>query len=107
MTVILFPLPPYKMTTNETPLAEYAPRGPTEKERKELRQWIKKTGICAEPDDWSETSWITVFDRYCTDCPGYSGKVMIVLWGGGPDCITVFTWKDGTIRHDSSHADCN
>ncbi len=28
-----------------------------------------------------------------TGCPGYVGRVMCVVWDGGPDTTEVFTWN--------------
>jgi len=54
-------------------------------------------------DDWSQCAWIAVFDDYITDCPGYAGRVMSVLWGAAPDTCSVFTWDDrGNLVHESS-----
>ena len=38
-----------------------------------------------------------VHENYTTDCPGYQGPVGIIIWGGSPSWITVFTRGDGVI----------
>ena len=51
-----------------------------------------------EPADALELvdrSWIAVFDRYMPDCPGYCGKVALVVWPGGVEQAQVFTFKNG------------
>jgi hypothetical protein len=54
-----------------------------------------------EPQDALELvdrSWIAVFDRYMPDCPGYCGKVALVVWPGGVEQAQVFTFKGGVAH---------
>lgn len=45
---------------------------------------------------------IAVGDHYCSDGPGYIGKVMMVMWGGAPNFYEAFTWdRDGKIRKET------
>ncbi len=41
-----------------------------------------------------ENAAIAVFDDYITDSPGYSGKLIMVVWAGSPSMYEVFTFKD-------------
>jgi len=47
-----------------------------------------------------EGAGVAVFDKYITDCPGYSGKVMLVVWPGSPNMHEAFTFdnQDKLIR---------
>jgi hypothetical protein len=40
-----------------------------------------------------EGAAIAVFDNYITDSPGYTGKVIMVVWPGSPNMYEVFTFK--------------
>ena len=35
-----------------------------------------------------------VFPNYISDGPGYYGKILVVIWGGGPSFHEVFTWNE-------------
>jgi len=49
-------------------------------------------------------SYYTVIEDYQTGCPGYVGRVLIEINGAGPECYTVYTWNDGTLRrHDRAN----
>lgn len=41
---------------------------------------------------------VAVFDNYMSDSPGYTGRVAVVVWSGGPELFDVFTL-------DGEHAD--
>lgn len=40
-----------------------------------------------------EGARIAMFDSYTSDGPGYCGKVALVLFSGGPDCVDTYTWR--------------
>jgi len=49
-------------------------------------------------------SYYTVIEDYQTGCPGYHGRVLIEINGASPECYTVYTWNDGTLRrHDRAN----
>ena len=49
-------------------------------------------------------SYYTVIEDYQTGFPGYHGRVLIEINGAGPECYTVYTWHDGTLRcHDRAN----
>ena len=54
----------------------------TEEEAQDVRDTVAAARIC-------------VFDDYITGCPGYVGRVMVVVWDGGPDTSQTFTWNRG------------
>ena len=41
-----------------------------------------------------------VFDEYMSDGPGYIGRVCVVVWPGGPDLVSVFTFKAGKAKQE-------
>lgn len=42
---------------------------------------------------------ICVFPNYITDGPGYSGRVMVVVWSGDPTFVEAFVWyQDKLIK---------
>lgn len=46
-----------------------------------------------------EQAYIAVFDHYMTSSPGYAGKVMVLVWDGGPDLCEMFLWRgDELVR---------
>lgn len=40
-----------------------------------------------------ESAAIAVFDDYISDVPGYVGKVMLLVWPGGPNFRAAFIWE--------------
>ena len=44
-----------------------------------------------------ESASAAVFDHYITDCPGYAGKLMVVIWSGDPSFCEVFGWTNGKM----------
>ena len=85
------------MTTTHTP------RGPNEQELQELAAYVvDKTLRSYTSDDIGdmlmqlEDTYIAVFENYITDCPGYAGPLMVVVWGGGPEYHEVYIWQRET-----------
>jgi hypothetical protein len=77
------------------------PRLPTHEERQQLIAWNLSLGVDRESaSGLVDGAFIAVFDNYMTECPGYVGKVMSVVWSGAPSIYDVFTWEDGTLRHE-------
>ncbi len=42
-------------------------------------------------------AFTAVFDDYATRGRGYGGRVLVVVYDGGPDQVEVYTWWEGTI----------
>jgi hypothetical protein len=40
---------------------------------------------------------IAVFPHYMSGGPGYAGKVMVVVYDGGPEYVEIYTWHQGEI----------
>ena len=81
------------------------PRKPTQEEKGQLVQylWLKNYVDPTETDKEEEqglveNAAIAVFDHYITDGPGYSGKVMIVVWSGSPGLTQTFIWNREEIE---------
>ena len=80
------------------------PRPPTAEERAELAAWLREQAhgwhflpcplspALQRFEDGTEGASIAVFDNYCSDGPGYFGRVMVVVWTGGPGIFQAFTW---------------
>lgn len=59
--------------------------------------WYEVDDPANEVRDEIENAAIVVFDNYVSDSPGYVGKIMTVIWRGGPQMYQVFIWRDGEI----------
>ena len=46
-----------------------------------------------------EAAYVAVFDGYITTCPGYTGKIMLVVWEASPDLYQVFIWEKGKMTY--------
>jgi hypothetical protein len=46
---------------------------------------------------------IAVFDKYISDGPGYTGRVAVLIWGAGPNCVSVFTLDGDHNVHYTSN----
>lgn len=86
-----------------TPDVQNIPRSPSNAELEQLWKWLKNEGHAEsyglQKSHLLDTLWITVFDKYITDGPGYSGRVMYLIWGGSPECCDVFVWHDKELIH--------
>lgn len=76
------------------------PRSPSAAEKMELAQLVARqkfnsptTEDVNDELNYLEDTCIAVFNDYITDCPGYSGKVMLVVWGGGPEFYEAYIWR--------------
>ena len=78
---------------------EFKPRRPTDQEKDELvRYFVDNEGWPEDNTNQSvQGAYIAVFDRYTTDSPGFSGKLMSVVWSGSPTMYDVFVWDHGRI----------
>jgi len=91
--------------TDLTP-QDRATREPTKDERIDLLNWYRdEAGYSrSEAAGIIRQSYYIVIEDYQTGCPGYHGRVLIEINGAGPECYTVYTWKDGTVRrHDRAN----
>lgn len=46
-----------------------------------------------------------MYDDYCTGGPGYAGKLLSVVWDGGPSFFDVFTWQGGQMERTGREFD--
>jgi hypothetical protein len=79
------------------------PRKPTREEAHQLAGYVHhKCGCTETPEEaelWTKETCIAVFDDYVSDCPGYAGKLMMVVWGAGPRSYQVYIWRYGKLTH--------
>jgi len=73
-------------------------RIPTKEEKIELVEYILKYDLKNDENERAnieglvESAAIAVFDNYITSSPGYSGKIMIVVYDGAPEMTETYTW---------------
>ena len=73
-------------------------RIPTREEKIELLEYILKYDYKNDENErvniegFVESAAIAVFDNYITSSPGYSGKLMIVVYDGAPEMTETYTW---------------
>ncbi len=42
------------------------------------------------------------FPNYSTDCPGYVGPVVVIVWPAGAEAVSTFTLTNGKWQHCNS-----
>ena len=73
-------------------------RIPTKEEKIELVEYILQHDLRNDENEraniegFVESAAIAVFDNYITSSPGYSGKLMIVVYDGAPEMTETYTW---------------
>ena len=73
-------------------------RIPTKEEKIELLEYLLKHGYKNDENEraniegFVESAAIAVFDNYITSSPGYSGKLMVVVYDGSPEMTETYTW---------------
>jgi hypothetical protein len=73
-------------------------RIPTKEEKIELVEYILKHDLKNDENEraniegFVESAAIAVFDNYITSSPGYSGKLMVVVYEGSPEMTETYTW---------------
>jgi len=84
------------------------PRKPTKEEKNEVVEYLLANDYKDDKSErenvegYVENAAIAVFDEYVTGGPGYSGKVMVVVYDGGTNQTETYSWNslDGKIRRD-------
>lgn len=75
---------------------ENKPREPTDAELRAIKEtYMEDTGLDEEEAEHISYAFIAVFDHYITDCPGYAGKLASVVFGGAPEFVETYIWRDG------------
>ena len=80
-------------------------RIPTKEEKIELVEYLLKHDYKNDENErlnieaFVESAAIAVFDNYITSSPGYSGKLMVVVYQGSPEMTETYTW----IKVDGSN----
>ena len=70
---------------------------PTKEEKIELVEYLlthdlrKDENERANIEGFVESTAIAVFDNYITSSPGYSGKLMVVVYEGAPEMTETYT----------------
>jgi len=73
-------------------------RIPTKEEKTELLECLLKHDYKNDENEraniegFVESAAIAVFDNYITSSPGYSGKLMVVVYDGSPEMTETYTW---------------
>jgi hypothetical protein len=76
-------------------------RIPTKEEKIELVEYLLKHDLKNDENErvniegFVESAAIAVFDNYITSSPGYSGKLMVVVYDGAPEMTETYTWIKG------------
>lgn len=81
--------------------ASLQPRAPSFQELGDLSAWLATQMDGDNARFLLENTYVAVFDDYATDCPGYAGKLMSVVWGGSPTMYDVFTWHGEELVQQS------
>jgi hypothetical protein len=74
------------------------PRTPAKEEKIELVEYILRHDYKNDESErqniegFVESAAIAVFDNYTTSSPGYSGKLMVVVYEGAPEMTETYTW---------------
>jgi len=79
------------------------PRVPTIEEKNEVVEWLlandrawhdpkREDDVREDLRGLIDAAYIAVFDKYSTGGPGYVGKVMVVIWDGGPFQTETYSW---------------
>ena len=74
------------------------PRFPTKEEKIELIEFLLRHDLQNDENErqniegFVESAAIAVFDNYITSSPGYSGKLMVIVYQGAPEMTETYTW---------------
>ena len=77
-------------------------RVPTKEEKTELVEYLLAHDYRNDETEreniegFVESAAIAVFDHYITSSPGYSGKLMVVVYDGSPEMTETYTWVKDT-----------
>ena len=82
------PRKPTKQELQELIAYEIQQEEPTEEELEEEKETV---------EGWVENAGVSVFDGYNTESPGYSGKVMVVVWPGSPAMTSTYIWEQKKV----------
>ena len=83
------------------------PRKPTSEEYQSLAKAMNLQSFGHEEDsEESDTLLyisglcIAIFDNYVTDCPGWCGKIAIIVYGGDPSFYHLYRYVNGPTKQN-------
>jgi hypothetical protein len=80
------------------PDSQYQVRKPTQEEYEQLWNYFVSLGHDEEgATNLINQYWYVVLDDYISDCPAYSGKVLIAVYGM-PEFYELFIWDNSKIK---------
>jgi hypothetical protein len=89
----------YAAYMSNSTTTSHAPRLPLASELDDLATELCSQGLDQETaDEWTHCAFVAVHDHYIPGSPGYVGKLMTVVWEGGPDFFDVYIWVDGKMH---------
>jgi len=82
------------------------PRKPDDGELRQLTQFTaRRYGFHSDPIESEkevralvDMAYIAVFEHYTTGGPGFSGKIMLVLWDGSPGQYEAYTLENNRLQ---------
>lgn len=90
-------------------MKDYNVRKPTKEELADWKKWFLKENshnyylsLEQNADDYIESYYFGVIDDYISDCPGYAGRLMFVVYGF-PQAFELFEWdSNGKLKRVKS-----
>ena len=78
------------------------PRLPTKWETEQLAKWltVQEGYDCVDAFAVAKMAYIAVYDHYVSGSRGFAGKLMAVVWDGGPHQYDVFTFQCCDLVHE-------
>jgi hypothetical protein len=102
VVVSVVPIMPSIIYNAKEVINNMKPRIPTREEKIELLGYLLKYDYKNDENErlniegFVESASIAVFDNYITSSPGYSGKLMVVVYDGSPEMTETYTWVKDT-----------
>lgn len=61
-------------------------------------EWEQPGELESAAEDLLSQASIAVIDHFISDGPGYTGRIMFVVFSGGPECHDVLTYDNGKLN---------
>ena len=91
-----------KAIANELPAG--SPRVASREEIEQLKAYLSLSTYRGAEDvasDLVDNAAIAVFPSYMTDTPGYTGKLLVIIYGGGSENVETYIWCREEIERAS------